>query len=130
MGFLLIFAAVALLAYFNVAIIRLFRRRRAGPYWWSLLIVAWAIGMGLGVKGGFFLEYRPLPQLRVFGAPIPAAFFHLEGPHGDEQWVDFITPAPLLFAGSNIVIVGLLGACPVGLVFWFRRRGTVDPRAT
>jgi hypothetical protein len=63
---------------------------------------------------------RVLLRLRVFGAPVPAAFFHLEGPPGEEQWVDFITPAPLLFAASNVPLLGLLVACPVGLVFWVR----------
>ena len=27
------------------------------------------------------------------GVMIPAAFFHWEGPPGEEQWIDFITPA-------------------------------------
>jgi hypothetical protein len=52
---------------------------------------------------------------------VPAAFFHWEGPPGEEQWIDFITPAPLLFAGSNVVILALLAACPVGVVCWLRR---------
>lgn len=66
---------------------------------------------------GFFFEYQPSPKLRVFGAPVPGAFLHLEGRPGEEQWVDFITPAPMLFAGSNIVILALLAGLPVGLVF-------------
>jgi hypothetical protein len=130
MGFLLIIGMVTLLAYLNAVIIRLFRRWQAGPGWWALLIAAWAVGMALGVAGGFFFEYRPLPELRVAGAPIPAAFSHREGPPGEERWVDFITPAPLLFAGSNVLILGLLMACPVGLVFWLPRRGTAGSRAT
>lgn len=129
MGFVIIFASVALLVSINAAIVRLFRRRRAGPGWWIGLTVAWAVGAGLGFVGGFFFEYRPLPEFRVAGAPIPAAFFHWEGPPGHEQWVDFITPAPLLFAGSNVVILGLLAACPVGLAFRLGRRGTEGPRA-
>jgi hypothetical protein len=129
MGFLLIFVVIAVLGYLNLSIVRLFGRRRAGRRSWTALILAWAIGAGLGVKGGFFFEYRPSPALRVAGAPIPGAFFHREGPPGQEQWVDFITPAPLLFAGSNIVIVALLAACPIGLVFWLCTRTRAGSRA-
>lgn len=127
MGFLLILLVVALLAYVNVVTVRSLRRRRAGPSWWAVLVSAWASGAALGVWGGFFFEYQPLPDLRVVGAPIPAAFFHWEGPPGEEQWVDFITPAPLLFASSNVVIIALLAACPVGLASRFRRRGLATP---
>jgi hypothetical protein len=49
---------------------------------------------------------------------VPVACLHWEGPPGEEQWVDFITPAPILFAGSNVPIMALLGACPVGVIFW------------
>jgi hypothetical protein len=109
---------VALLALTNMAIVRLLRRRQASAGWWAAIGVAWLVGAALGVWGGFFFEYQPEPRLRVFGAPVPAAFFHWEGPPGEEQWIDFVTPAPLLFAGSNVPILALLTACPVGLVFW------------
>jgi hypothetical protein len=122
MGFLLIILTVALLGYVNLAIVRSFRQRRAALPWWGVLVAAWMVGSALGFWSGFFLEYRPLSKLRVAGAPIPAAFFHWEGPPGEEQWIDFITPVPLLFAGSNVLIVGLLTACPVGLAYWFFRR--------
>src|SRR5690349_8162976 len=99
MGFLLILCVVALLAFGNAMAVRSFLARRAGAPWWVAMAAAWAAGGALGVWSGFFFEYRPVPKLRVAGAPIPAAFFHWEGPPGQEQWVDFITPAPLLFAG-------------------------------
>ena len=121
MGVLLIFAVTVLLAFADAGIVRLLRRRRGGRGWWCALAVAWLAGAGLGVWSGFFFEYRPNPELRVFGAPVPGAFLHWEGPPGEEQWVDFITPAPLLFAGSNIAIVALLAGLPVGLVFLLRR---------
>jgi hypothetical protein len=127
MGFLLIFSMVALLTYANVDTVRSFIARRARPPWWEALAAAWAVGAVVGVWSGVFFEYRPVPNLRVFGAPIPAAFFHWEGPPGEEQWVDFITPAPLLFAGSNVVILALLAASPVGLAFRFRRRVLTTP---
>ena len=82
--------------------------------------IAWLVGAGIGARGGFFFEDRPTPVLRVFGAPVPAALPHWEGPPGEEQWVDFITPAPLLFAASNIAILALLAGLPVGLMFLLR----------
>jgi hypothetical protein len=84
--------------------------------------LAWVAGAALGVWGGFCFEYQASPRLRVFGAPVPAAFFHREGPPGEEQWVSFITPAPLLFAASNVAILALLAACPVGLAYWLGQR--------
>ncbi|SIN76400.1 hypothetical protein SAMN05444166_0709 [Singulisphaera sp. GP187] len=60
--------------------------------------------------GGFFFEYRALPQLRGIDTPIPSVFFHWEGLPGEEGWVDLVTPAPLLFAGLNVAILGLLAA--------------------
>ena len=126
MGFLLILPLVALLAFANVISVRSFLAWRAGPPWWGALAVAWVVGTAVGVWSGFYFEYRPSPELRVFGAPIPTGCLHWEGPPGQEQWVDFITPAPLVFAGSNVVILALLAACTVGLVFWLRRRGLAE----
>jgi hypothetical protein len=120
-GPLIITVLIALLMWADIAIVRLLRRRCAGLRWWVALSVAWLAGAGLGVWGGFFFEYRPLPELRVIGAPVPVAFFRKEGPPGQEQWVDFITPAPLLFAASNIPILALLIACPIGLIFSLTR---------
>jgi hypothetical protein len=64
---------------------------------------------------------------------VPAAFFHLEGPPGDEQWVDFITPAPELFALANVPLLALAAGCLVGMValpfFWKRPRIGQTPPA-
>lgn len=122
MGFLLIFVFIGLLGWANLVAVRLLRSCVAGPGWWASLVLLWIGGAAVGYWGGFFFEYQPSPRLRVLGAPIPAAFLHLEGPPGDEQWIDFITPAPLLFAGSNVIIVALLLACPLLPAFWLRHR--------
>ena len=121
MGFLVIIAAVAPIAYANLAIVRSFKRGQATLSWWGVLVAAWAVGSAVGIWSGFFFEYRPESRLRVLGAPVPAAVFHWEGPPGEEQWIDFITPAPLLFAGLNVVILALSVACLVGLAFRLRR---------
>jgi hypothetical protein len=119
MGCLFILLLVGLLAWANLAVVQMFTRRQAKARWWIGLAVAG--GAGLGIWSGFFLEYQILPTLRVIGFPVPAAFFHLEGPPGQEQWIDFVTPDPLLVAGSNILILGMLAACPVWLAFWLWR---------
>jgi hypothetical protein len=122
MGCLLIPALIGLLALADAIIVRMLRQQGAGMVWWSALSAAWLAGAALGVWGGFFFEYQPSPRLRVFGAPVPAAFFHWEGPPGEEQWVDFITPAPVLFAASNVAILALLTGCLVGVAFWLVSR--------
>ena len=53
---------------------------------------------------------------------MPVALFHWEGPPGEEGWVDFVTPAPCLFAASNVAILALVGGCSVQLIFWLVRR--------
>jgi hypothetical protein len=125
MVWLLLPALLSLLTLANAAVVRMFRRRQAGVGWWVTLSVAWLAGAAAGVWGGFFFEYRPSPRLRVLGAPVPAAFFHWEGPPGEEQWVGFITPAPLLSAASNVALLALLAGCPVGVVCWLAWRRPV-----
>jgi hypothetical protein len=92
------------------------------------LVLLGALGSAAGVWGGFFYEYQPSPRLRVIGAPVPMAFFHLEGPPSEEVWVDFVDEFPLLVAASNPVLLALLFASPVGLCFhiWCRRRNATS----
>jgi hypothetical protein len=120
MGCFLIPIVVVLLALANLATVRSLRRLQAATGWWVCLSIAWLVGASVGVWSGFYFEYQPSPRLRVIGAPVPAAFFHWEGPDGEEQWIDFITPAPLLFATSNVPILAMFAACPVGVLFWLR----------
>jgi len=122
MGPLIILAIIALLGWANIATIRRFRSRAAGWGWWAAVLMLWTAGIVIGIWGGFFFEYQSSPTLRVIGAPVPVGFFHLEGPPGNQQWIDFITPAPLLFASANVVLMPLLLASPAGLVFWLRCR--------
>jgi hypothetical protein len=116
-GPLLILGIIVLLAWANVAILRRFRSRTADWGWWAAIFTSWAVGTIIGVWGGFFFEYQASSRPRISGAPVPAAFFHLEGPPGNQQWIDFITPAPLLLAGVNVLLMPSLLACPKGIVF-------------
>lgn len=136
MGLLLILMIITLLVFAEIAIVRTFQRRHAGARWWAALSAGWLIGGALGVWGGFFFEYQPSARLRVLGAPVPAAFFHWEGPPGEEQWVDFITPIPLGFAASNVALLALLAGCMVGMIFLLSQwrcssmlAGNADPAA-
>jgi len=129
MGCWLIPAIIGLLAYSNIIIVRLFNPRLTGPRWWVALVVAWLVGGALGVWSGFFFEYQVSPTLRVAGAPVPAAFFHWEGPPGEERWIDFITPAPVLFAGSNIVILAMLLPWWVATLFLICRGDLRDQKS-
>jgi ABC-type xylose transport system permease subunit len=124
MGCCFIPVLVALLLGTDAAIVQLFRKRRAGRGWWAALIAAWTVGAAAGLWSGFFFEFQPSPRMRVLGFPVPAGCFLWEGPPGEETWVDYVTPAPLLFAASNIAIVGVVASWPVGLVFWLRNWGT------
>jgi hypothetical protein len=106
---------IALLAYSNLLIVQLFNRRKAGKSWWNALALAWLAGAGLGVWSGFFFEYQPSPKLKFLGFPVPVVVFQLEGPPGDEDWVDF--PGSPLFALSDILIMALLVPWWIGTLF-------------
>lgn len=122
MAGLLIFAVAAALAFLNAVFVRLLLRRQANRRWWYALAVAWFAGVGLGVWGNFFFEYQPTPKLRVFGVPVPCAVLKWEGSPGEEQWVDYVVPAPLLIAASNVIVIALTGGILVGLVSLLWRR--------
>lgn len=113
---------LALLAWADMATLRMLLRRQANPAWWATLWIVGGLGLAFGVWIGAFLEYQPSPRLRVFGAPFAAAILHLEGPPGEEHWVDYITPVPFLIVGSNVLLVALLAPCPVGILFWLSQR--------
>jgi hypothetical protein len=123
---ILVYITIVLLLWANVAAVVSFRRRRASGRWWTAMWFAWILGGAIGVYGGFFFEYQPTETLRVFGAPVPAVFLHLEGPPDNQQWVDYITPAPLLFAGSNIIILAMAAGCLVATGFVLCSRARRD----
>jgi len=125
MACVLIPAVFAMLAWANAAAVRALRAHAAPAGWWAALMVLWLAGAAAGVWGGFFAEYQASPTLRVSGAPLPVGAAHREGSPGQEQWVGFVTPAPLLFAAANVPLVGLLAGSIIGPAFWaWRRRRT------
>jgi hypothetical protein len=128
---LIIFGVIGLLWWGNTMTVRLLRRRNAAVGWWMLLVILWAAGLALGIYGGFFFEFSASRTFRVLSAPVPAGMFHWEGPPGQEQWVCFPAETALLNASSNVALMPLLMACPIGLVFssWRKLRSSDRPVA-
>lgn len=104
----LIPAALFVLVLINRAIVQDFSRRCNSALWLALY-TGWCVGGVVGVWSGFFFSYLINPRVRVYGAPVPGAFHILEQHNGQEQWVDYITPSPVLFAGSNVLMLALVG---------------------
>ncbi|MFO0919760.1 MAG: hypothetical protein U0872_15790 [Planctomycetaceae bacterium] len=102
----------------NAGTVLLLKRRIAVMPWWLALFAAWLAGAAVGVWAGVFFEYQPEPHVRIIGFPVPEACFIWQGPPGEEQWVDYVSPVPLLLILSNILFWGLLAGCPVGLIYW------------
>lgn len=121
MGPLLIILGIVLLAWWNRAIVRRLRREATQALWSWGLAAAWLMRGALGSWSSLFLKYQPFAELRIFGAPLPIVALHGEGPRGQEQWVDFVSPWPWLLLAANVLIVALLAGGVVGLLFWGSR---------
>jgi len=107
---------LTLLGWLAFLAVRSLKRRGVGWPWWVVLGVCLAIGFALGDWFGFHFEYQLSLRFRVFSFPLPSAFFVLESyPDGEERWTDFITPAPWLFAASNVVLFIFVSVYPVWL---------------
>jgi hypothetical protein len=117
MGHLLVLVAVAVMAWADFAAIRGMARSRARGAWWVALAIFLLVGVAGGVWCGFCCEYQVSGHLRVFSFPVPAAFLHLE----DGQWVDYITPAPLLVALFNVVAVAIVCLLPLSAAYFYYR---------
>lgn len=116
MGPIIIIAVLALLGWLSVSAVRSLLARGVGFPWWAILVSCVIVGFCLGVWFGFFFEYQPSPRLRVIGCPVPVVCFVLEtSADGKEQWTDFITPAPLLFAASNVLLWAFVSVYPAWL---------------
>lgn len=77
-------------------------------------------GACVGFYFGFFFDYLAAPTVRVYSFPVPAGFHVLESyADGTQQWIDFITPMPLLFAGSNVLIFGFAFVLPLSIACLF-----------
>ena len=94
---------------------RSLKRREVSRGWHVAFFGAMLLGMAAGVYFGFFFKYSPRSGFEVHSFPVPAAFLVFEEyENGKSQWTDFITPAPLLFAGANVPII----ACLAVILIW------------
>ncbi len=116
MAILLIPIALAVLAGLAFAAYRSLLQRNISRGWYFAFFSAMSLGIVAGIYFGFFFRYYASENLEIVSFPVPAAFFVLEEyPDGETRWIDFVTPAPILFAGSNVPIF----ACLAVLSVWF-----------
>ncbi|TWT81710.1 hypothetical protein CA13_31630 [Planctomycetes bacterium CA13] len=121
MAILLIPLAIVALGWAAFAAHGSLQRRGASRGWFAAFFALMAAGACTGVYFGFFFDYLAAPTVRVYSFPVPAAFHILESyDDSTQRWVDFITPAPILFAGSNVIIFSCAMVLPLWLVsaFW------------
>ena len=122
MAILLIPLGIAALGWAAFAAHRSLQRRGASHGWFVAFFGLMAVGACVGIYFGFFFDYLAAPTVRVYSFPVPAAFHVLESyDDGTQRWVDFITPSPILFAGSNVVIFACTMVLPLWLASVFRR---------
>jgi len=122
MVILLIPLAVAALGWAAFAAHGSLARRNAPPRWFVAFFALMFVGACAGVYFGFFFNYLALPTVRVYSFAVASAFIVLESyDDGAKQWVDFITPSPILFAASNVPIFACAMVLPLWLASIFRR---------
>jgi hypothetical protein len=116
MGQIIIIGVLTLLGWLAFIAVCSLNRRGVGSGWWTALVGCVGSGFALGVWLGFFFEYQPEPKFRVIGCPVPVVCFVLEKDRdGEEHWVDYVTPVPLFFATSNVVLLSIVSIYPVWL---------------
>jgi hypothetical protein len=93
--------------------------RRMPRIWTSVLVALWLVGAALGMWFATRFEYRPTRGLRVVGAPVPVAYYHLEGPPGNQRWVDFISPVQPWLVAADAILFSLLCAMVLRVILLF-----------
>jgi hypothetical protein len=82
--------------------LRAFKRARQKRNW-TKVAIACVAGIALAWWFTFHFEYKMGPKMRIFGFPVPGAFFYLE----ENGWVDFPVRQPIMTAA--IVTDALFG---------------------
>ena len=122
MAILIISLAIGTLGWAAFAAYMSLQKRGATRSWFVAFFSLLIAGAGIGVYFGFFFSYLAAPTVRIYSFPVPAAFHVLESyGNGTQQWVDFVTPSPILFAGSNVLIFAFAMVLPLWLASVFRR---------
>lgn len=113
MALLFILAALMLSCSSIFVTVRRLRRTRSGWVWWTGFTVLAASGLAAGNWLAFYSDYQVSPRMRFCSFPIPLAFLHLE----DGQWIDFITPPPVMYAGLVANVIAIIAVCLLPLLF-------------
>lgn len=114
MGILFIPLALTFFAWLAVCVRASFLHRSVTVSWHVAFYSALTIGALIGVYFGFYFQYHISPRMQVYSFPVPAGFLVLEThDDGTERWTDFITPAPVIFAGANIPLFACAAVLPV-----------------
>ncbi len=104
----------------------LYARKLSAAGWMYATIIA-VFGVILGVCLGFYFSYNPAPEVTLYSFPIPAGWKVLETyKDGSEQWVDFITPVPLMVAAANTCLIFSISIVVVWLSHWLVTRKSND----
>ena len=89
---------------------------RATWPWFATFYSLLMIGLVVGGYFGFYFDYMVASKVRVISFPVPSMFYVLESHEdGTQRWVDFVTPMPLVFAGSNVIIFACVSVLPISL---------------
>lgn len=109
----LILAILAFLAFINYAVVRDFQQRKSSLAWVALCI-SWLLGAIVGVWSGFHFSYLLDPEMRVHGAPFPAAFQVVVHQDGQDRWIYLPVRTPWLSAAWNVLILTMVA----GAIVW------------
>jgi len=99
------------------------RNRRVAAIWWIAFGATAIFGTIVGAWFGFLFDYHLSPRVVVYSFPVPGAFHVLEVyDDGTKQWVNFVTPAPMLTAVANSIFFPCMLVTLVWLTntFWTR----------
>lgn len=119
---LLIPIAVGAFCWLAFAAYKSLIHRNATATWLMAFYLLLVVGASAGVYFGFFFSYSVSPTLRIYSFPVPAAFLVLETySDGTQSWVDFLPPAHICCAGSNIPIFASFAVLPLWFAGLFRR---------
>jgi hypothetical protein len=117
MGCLLWAVVILLVAWADWATVRSLYDNRRGPRWWVIFIALFSAGIGLGVWCGFYAEYQLSERIKVFGFPLMVGAFVTE----NGEWVDYVSPVPLLVALLDVLIMTLVSILPMSVACLIQR---------
>ena len=117
MGCLLWAVVIILLLWVDWTTVRSLYINRRRPGWWVIFVALFSVGIGLGVWGGFYVEYQLSERTKVFGFPLMVGVFVNE----NGEWVDYVSPAPLLVALLDVFIMTLVSVLPMSVTCLIQR---------